>query len=74
MNLTSSIGLSPLGAYHALMYGKSIYFDIKDAQRALNFKPVYSNNKMFESTYDWYCDRREDIVSGKLWVLNINQR
>ena len=26
MNITSSLGLSPLGPYHSLMYGKSMYF------------------------------------------------
>ncbi len=33
MQLTSALGLSPLGAYHALMYGRSLYFDISKAQR-----------------------------------------
>src|SRR6185369_17988109 len=27
MRLTSRLGISPLGAYHALMYGESMYFD-----------------------------------------------
>ena len=66
MNITSTIGLSPLGSYHSLMYGKSMYFDIENAKKSLNFKPVYSNNEMFEQTYDWYCERRDDILSGRL--------
>ena len=28
MKLTSALGLSPLGDYHALMYGRTMYFDI----------------------------------------------
>src|SRR5918996_633501 len=28
MNFSSALGISPLGAYHASMYGRSIYFDI----------------------------------------------
>ena len=66
MNITSAIGLSPLGAYHSLMYGKSMYFDIQEEKKILDFNPIYSNNQMFEVTYDWYCNRRHDIISGKL--------
>ena len=66
MKITSAVGLSPLGSYHSLMYGRSMYFDIEESKKALDFTPVYSNNEMFESTYDWYCDRRDDIISGKL--------
>ena len=35
MNITSAIGLSPLGAYHSLMYGKSMYFDIQEEKKFL---------------------------------------
>ena len=36
MNGTSALGLSPLGPYHALMYGRSLYFDISKAQKELD--------------------------------------
>ena len=29
MRITSKMGLSPLGAYHSMMYGQSFFFDIK---------------------------------------------
>ena len=32
MNITSKLGLSPLGPYHSLMYGRSMYFDISKAE------------------------------------------
>ena len=38
MNLTSAVGLSPLGPYHAMMYGKSLYFDITKAKTELGWK------------------------------------
>ena len=66
MDITSKLGLSPLGAYHGLMYGKSMYFDISHAQNKLSFNPNYSNNEMFIDSYEWYCKNRQDILSGKL--------
>ena len=66
MNITSSLGLSPLGKYHALMYGESMYFDISNAVRDLNYVPIYSNVKMFQDSYDWYLKNRDMILSGTL--------
>ncbi len=54
MKLTSVLGLSPLGAYHALMYGRSMYFDIGKAQRELAFTPRFTNAEMLRQSYDWY--------------------
>tara|TARA_B100000780_G_scaffold274420_1_gene239428 strand:- start:404 stop:1465 length:1062 start_codon:yes stop_codon:yes gene_type:complete len=63
MNATSIIGLSPLGSYHALMYGKNFYFDTSRAEKQLNFSATYSNNEMFLESYKWYCENRDDILS-----------
>jgi len=62
MKLTSLSGLSPLGAYHALMYGRSMYFDIGKAQRELGWEPKFSNDEMFAHSYDWYLQNREKIL------------
>ena len=62
MNLTSALGLSPLGAYHALMYGRSLYFDSSKAQRELNWQPRYSTDQMFAQSYDWYLANRAAIL------------
>ena len=64
MKLTSFLGLSPLGSYHALMYGRSMYFDNSKAIKELGWKPKYSNDEMFEESYNWYCENREQIVKG----------
>ncbi|WP_008545087.1 NAD-dependent epimerase/dehydratase family protein [Bradyrhizobium sp. CCGE-LA001] len=53
-NLASALGLSPLGPYHSLMYGRSMYFDISKAQRELEYAPKYSNSQMIIHSYDWY--------------------
>ena len=53
------MGWSPLGPYHALMYGRSLYFDITKAQKELEWKPRFSNNEMFVQSYDWYLQNRD---------------
>jgi nucleoside-diphosphate-sugar epimerase len=65
MNLTSALGMSPLGPYHALMYGRSMYFDIAKAKTELGWQPRFSNNEMFVQSYDWYLRNREKILASK---------
>ena len=65
MNVTSKLGLSPLGTYHALMYGRSMYFDSSKAHEQLGWKPKYSNNAMFRETYGWYIANREEVLENK---------
>jgi nucleoside-diphosphate-sugar epimerase len=68
MNITSKLGLSPLGPYHSLMYGRSMYFDINKAKSELGWTPLYSNRAMFEQAYDWYLRNRamlDDNPGGK---------
>ena len=62
MNLTSALGISPLGPYHAMMYGRSLYFDISKAKTELGWQPRFSNNEMFVQSYDWYLKNREQIL------------
>ena len=64
MNLTSRLGLSPLSPYHALMYGRSLYFDISKARTELGWQPRYSNEEMFVQSYDWYVQNREKVLRG----------
>jgi nucleoside-diphosphate-sugar epimerase len=64
MNLTATLGLSPLGPYHALMYGRSLYFDIGKAKRELGWQPRYSNEKMLIESYDWYVKNRENVLAA----------
>jgi nucleoside-diphosphate-sugar epimerase len=63
MNITSKLGLSPLGPYHSLMYGRSMYFDINKAKSELGWTPLYSNTEMFKQAYDWYLQNR-DILNA----------
>jgi nucleoside-diphosphate-sugar epimerase len=61
MRLTSTLGISPLGAYHALVYGKSLYFDIGKAKAELGWRPRYSNEEMMIESYDWYLAHRTQV-------------
>ncbi len=64
MKLSSKLGLSPLGDYHALMYGRSMYFDILQETQELEWKPKYSNDEMFYETYIWYVNNRKEILEN----------
>lgn len=65
----SRLGLSPLGAYHYLAYGKPNYFDISDAESELGWHPAYSNEEAMIATYDWYLAHREEVLSSK-WTAS----
>jgi nucleoside-diphosphate-sugar epimerase len=62
MHVTSVLGLSPLGPYHALMYGRSLYFDISRTCAELGWRPRYSNDEMLEESYRWYLEHREALA------------
>ncbi|HZO84615.1 MAG TPA: NAD-dependent epimerase/dehydratase family protein, partial [Verrucomicrobiae bacterium] len=65
MKLTSFLGLSPLGPYHALMYGRSMYFDSIRAKKELDWQPRYSNIEMFIESYQWYLSHRHQVLSAR---------
>jgi nucleoside-diphosphate-sugar epimerase len=65
MKLTSVLGLSPLGAYHALMYGKSMYFDSARAQAELSWTSRFSNDEMLIDSYEWYVRHRASILAER---------
>jgi nucleoside-diphosphate-sugar epimerase len=62
MRITSALGLTPLGDYHALMYGRSLYFDISRACGELGWRPRRSNVEMFIESYEWYLSHREEVL------------
>jgi nucleoside-diphosphate-sugar epimerase len=62
MKVTSRAGVSPLGAYHSLMYGKTMYFDLERTKRELAWAPKFGNVEMFCDSYDWYLKHREEVL------------
>jgi nucleoside-diphosphate-sugar epimerase len=76
MKLTSRLGLSPLGAYHSLMYGRAMYFDVSKARNLLGYSARFSNEEMFRDSYDWYLAHREEVLarrSGSHHTSAVNQ-
>jgi nucleoside-diphosphate-sugar epimerase len=65
----SRLGLSPLGAYHYMAYGKPNFFDISDAVNELDWRPAYSNEEAMIASYDWYLANREAVLSSK-WTAS----
>jgi nucleoside-diphosphate-sugar epimerase len=65
-NIASALGLSPLGPYHSLMYGRSMWFDISKAERELGYAPKYSNASMISETYDWYIANKATLKGAHL--------
>jgi len=84
MKISTALGISPPGAYHALTYGRSLYFDITKTKTGLGWQPKYSNNEMFAQSRDWYLENREAVLRSpgpshhrsavKQGVLNIVKR
>jgi nucleoside-diphosphate-sugar epimerase len=62
MDATSRLGLSPLGAYHSLMYGRSMYFDLTRTKRELGWAAKHGNVAMFCESYDWYVRNRSQVL------------
>jgi nucleoside-diphosphate-sugar epimerase len=54
MRISGRLGLAPLGPYHWLMYGESLWFDITRARTELGWEPHWSNAEMLCESYDWY--------------------
>jgi len=64
MKLTSTLGLSPLGPYHSLMYGRSMYFDLARPEKELGWSARFSNVEMFCQAYDWYLANRDQVLKA----------
>jgi nucleoside-diphosphate-sugar epimerase len=62
MNVASALRLSPLGSYHSLMYGRSLYFDVTKAKQVLGWTSTYSNTEALCESYDWYRSHREEVL------------
>jgi nucleoside-diphosphate-sugar epimerase len=65
MNACSSLGLSPLGPYHSLMYGREMFFDIAPARKLLGWEPRFSNEEAICESYDAYLRDREDVLQRR---------
>jgi nucleoside-diphosphate-sugar epimerase len=75
------LGLSPLAPWHYLTYHKEFHFDVTPLLE-LGWKPKYSNDEMFQESYDWFRRNYDKLAAQKagsahrrpvkeklLWVL-----
>jgi nucleoside-diphosphate-sugar epimerase len=75
------LGLSPLAPYHYLTYHRAFHFDPAPLLQ-LGWRPRFSNDAMFQDTYDWFLANRKAAHSttggsphrrrvreGALWLL-----
>ena len=65
MEITSVLGLSPLGAYHSLMYAREMFFDVERTKRELGWRSTRSNEAMIIEAYDWYTRNRHAVLSRR---------
>jgi nucleoside-diphosphate-sugar epimerase len=65
MELTSALGLSPLGAYHSLMYGREMFFDVTRPREELGWRATRSNEEMLVESYDYYVQHRAEILARR---------
>jgi nucleoside-diphosphate-sugar epimerase len=65
MNACSMLGISPLGPYHSLMYGREMFFDIRPARQQLGWAPRFSNEQAICESYDAYQRDREEVLTRR---------
>lgn len=61
MNISSNLGLSPLGKYHSLMYGRSLYFTNHKVMKELKYQTKFDNISALCDSYDWYIRNYETV-------------
>lgn len=63
MRAAGALGLAPLAPYHALMYGRELWFDVRHAQTVLGWQPRFGNDEMLCEAYDWYLAHRTEVLA-----------
>lgn len=58
------LGLSPLAPWHYLTYHKAFHFDVTPLTE-LGWKPKYSNDEMFQESYEWFRQNYDKLASEK---------
>lgn len=64
MRAASALRLAPFAPYHWLMYGRSVWFDIGDTTEATGWHPRWSNDEMFQQSYDWFVENRARLAGA----------
>lgn len=59
MRAAAALRIAPFAPYHWLMYGRSMWFDVDHAMQVSGWRPRWSNDEMFQQSYDWFVENRE---------------
>ena len=55
--------MTPFGAYHWIMYSRSMWFDLAPAVEELGWRAEYSTDAAFRDSYDWFLRHRSALSS-----------
>jgi nucleoside-diphosphate-sugar epimerase len=64
LKLLDRLNLSPLAPWHYLTYHKPFHFDVAPLIE-LGWDPQYSNDRMFQESYDWFLEHYDQLVAGE---------
>lgn len=64
LQVLDKMGLSPLAPWHYLTYSKAFYFDMTPLEK-MGWSAKYSNDEMFNESYDWFIDHYEESKTSK---------
>ncbi len=61
MQVTATLGLTPFGPYHWIMYSKELWFDLTAAKDDLGWSAEFSTDAAFRDSYDWFLANRSHL-------------
>lgn len=64
MQVTATLGLTPFGPYHWIMYSKELWFDLTPATQELGWRAEYSTDAAFRDSYDWFLANRSALAGS----------
>jgi nucleoside-diphosphate-sugar epimerase len=64
MEWSARLGLTPFAPYHWIMYSRSLWFDVTPAVDELGWHARWSTDAMFQSSYEWFLEHRDDEPEG----------
>lgn len=64
MQATATLGLTPFGPYHWIMYSKEMWFDLTPAKEELGWSATYSTDAAFRDSYDWFLAHRDQLAGA----------
>ena len=61
MRVFGQSSLVPFAPYHWLLYGESLWFDVRKAETELDWHPTHSNASAVVESYEWFLRNRSTL-------------